>query len=748
MTLPRSSARLAAIAVSAVGLSSLGCPPTATPAINVEAFSSLEGTAIWSEHVPDISFYQNWDGSFLTPLPTTPIDAVDVGVRFQGAFDVSNLYSPQTFVIGPRNGGPGIMRTLTYDSPIGLHTIREAQFYVIDPQVAYAWDVTAGDGLNWAQYNTVPPSGAVSLADALVIPYPAQNRGGVAETGYLSVYKITSADFVGPGSALDPNFTLSAGGRTFSGALTTVRVVNSGMCSAEVPYGGQSGILSLLQNNTETFVANQVCTGSSSANFFLNITSIVRPETGQATLGYYPNSVGGFMVLAGLDIKATGLASFAGAGECGMGANYYYDLGLNYGPVPGILSAKPTRIFFNADTEGGTPLCYGGCLYTTPVPATAPPVQQALEQTVPISIFAGVDNLLTHQVPYPNDPTGRTGIPCIAGTRFACSSDDECPTQGDFEQYCDTSDVAVYEAGGTNGVCKPKDPCGNGLGRNGGEWIYPDGSIGHVPPVTGRFVAEKAIQLGGAVLALSASEISQITAGVDVQDQRGVYTNFTCTNSAPANAAQNLTCKYIVRAKRLVHHPDTVEMVFFDDTQDYANPAFGAFVATFATGDLTAYTALCQRAYPTVNDRNFFTRRFLSTALPSSGTGTMDCGALQSAVAALTPPPPPPNCMADTDCQNSQVCTNGYCGYPSCAASGCPANLVCHQDATRPFQCGVPCTDDSQCGSGSNGTCVSGACLQSCASDVECQGLGAGGACKSGLCGISLTPGGNGGCGL
>ena len=143
----RSPARCAAIGVFLVGLASLGCPPTSptsTPPINLEVVQAGGAQPVWQQHINDISFYQNWDGSLVSPLPTIPLLDAQFQIWFQAAFDVSNLYSPQPYTLHIGSRAFGSTETITVDIPIDLHTIREAQVYIVDPQVVYAFDTTNG----------------------------------------------------------------------------------------------------------------------------------------------------------------------------------------------------------------------------------------------------------------------------------------------------------------------------------------------------------------------------------------------------------------------------------------------------------------------------------------------------------------------------------------------------------------------------------------------------------------------------
>jgi hypothetical protein len=738
LRLPRLS-RATALLLLAFCLASAGCPPTTPgggPPVNVQVLRAPNGPTLWSQHINDLSDTYSWPGPVLGPLPTTPVDNPPLRAQFDIDFVTSGLR---------------VLRHVGLQSGIvlvGLHTLHEAQFYIVDPSGLLQQDTTypgAGalpfDFNEWVALNTPPPADVVSMPDAVVIPYPAANRGGVAEAGYLTTAPLTTYDFIGASRTL-----LGQDSMNGSGTIKAVRIVDSGMCSAEIPYAGAKGLLAQIQSNAQNFVLGSAgCNSNVSSSInMLNLTSVVDsdPDDIIGAFGYYPNSRGGFVLRGIVDVNSTGSASLFGLGSCDVAADYYYQLGINYGPIPGILSASPVRHVLSYN--GSQTLCNSGCLGSflpgvVVSQGVGQELQSALEQTIPDLIFDAAAAMQMFPVPdLVDDPTGKVPIPelpCVEGTRFTCGSDSDCPPVG-FAQYCDLADIAVLQSGGTYGVCKVKDPCGTGT------YVYPDGTMQEIGGVfsaggksttpSGRFVVEQAVIAGVAQLGLSPANQTALLAAVDATTANGVYSNFACTpGTVPLpDQMQALTCKYIVRAKRAVHHPDSVELVFLDDTNNDSDPTYAAFVGLFAVSP-TAYQQMCQRGYPSVPSSNFLTRRFAVSNIQNQG-----CGSLQ---------PPVSNCSPTTPCPNGQVCASGFCGYPPClinpnnGAAVCPTGLVCQFDSLRDNECGLPCTADSQCGVGNNGLCFQGSCWSGCQSAADCSGFPCG-ANSSGVS-VCLYPG-------
>ncbi len=65
----------------------------------------------------------------------------------------------------------------------------------------------------------------------------------------------------------------------------------------------------------------------------------------------------------------------------------------------------------------------------------------------------------------------------------------------------------------------------------------------------------------------------------------------------PDNTAAPV-CVYMLRAKRLTHDPQHVELVWFDG-KELDNPTYALYVAAHATDDRTAVTQLCAYQYVT-----------------------------------------------------------------------------------------------------------------------------------------------------
>lgn len=132
-----------------------------------------------------------------------------------------------------------------------------------------------------------------------------------------------------------------------------------------------------------------------------------------------------------------------------------------------------------------------------------------------------------------------------------------------------------------------------------------------------------------------------------------------CRAIGPRNHGR---CEFMLRAKRLNVTPDAVELVWFDNMDEYDNPALALFVASLAapakTIDTNAYRRLCSRppsdtlAQSSIGDesRNYYNRRFAKVKVDD-----LTCSSLPPY--AETPAPICP-CAKDTDCAGGVQCDN------------------------------------------------------------------------------------------
>jgi hypothetical protein len=133
-------------------------------------------------------------------------------------------------------------------------------------------------------------------------------------------------------------------------------------------------------------------------------------------------------------------------------------------------------------------------------------------------------------------------------------------------------------------------------------------------------IFETGIRLGAENLGLSNDALNQLLAASGVSDPNTgkPYRNYRCSTPQGQSAGQ---CTYVLRAARMNVLPDAIELVWFDEGNEYQNPAFAAFVASFAglPGTQNQWQKLCSRKPSSVlgsfgdNSENYYPRSFART---------------------------------------------------------------------------------------------------------------------------------------
>lgn len=122
---------------------------------------------------------------------------------------------------------------------------------------------------------------------------------------------------------------------------------------------------------------------------------------------------------------------------------------------------------------------------------------------------------------------------------------------------------------------------------------------------------------------------------------------------------------------------------------------------------------------------------------PCPCTASTDCtGGLTCIAGACTAPQN--GCTYSSECADDKVCADGQC-LATCDAS-CTDGFACEKGVCRPKPGGgtdPACTGDAQCTTPEAPSCVSGACVKSCAADGDC---GSGKYCNQGACVVDTRP--------
>lgn len=143
---------------------------------------------------------------------------------------------------------------------------------------------------------------------------------------------------------------------------------------------------------------------------------------------------------------------------------------------------------------------------------------------------------------------------------------------------------------------------------------------------------------------------------------------------------------------------------------------------------------------------------------PDAGLPQPDAGLPQP---DAPPPAPTPQCQTDANCAPNEACCNGECkparvydpqlictSDGQCGGGDCAYNL-CQAKCTTELDCGTGdvcisgfcgknpnppsyCIFNSQCGSGSDATCINGTCHANCETDDQCFNLAD--FCDQGIC--------------
>jgi hypothetical protein len=178
---------------------------------------------------------------------------------------------------------------------------------------------------------------------------------------------------------------------------------------------------------------------------------------------------------------------------------------------------------------------------------------------------------------------------------------------------------------------------------------------------------------------------------------------------------RNGHCQFVVRAKRLNVTPQEVELVWFDDVDEYDNPALALFAASFVRNpddgavDYNLYRTLCSRA-PTELLPGPEQARYVNHAFRNFRQDNLRCDAL---------PPPDPNPPRPPPLR--PVC-------PCRSNAECPSGVPCD---VRRGRCEGVCVQHSDCAMGycdtELGLCTGGQCVypyndRMCYSYEKCQG--------------------------
>src|SRR5262249_15662353 len=119
-------------------------------------------------------------------------------------------------------------------------------------------------------------------------------------------------------------------------------------------------------------------------------------------------------------------------------------------------------------------------------------------------------------------------------------------------------------------------------------------------------------------LGLSADALNQLLAAASAgdPDTGRPHLNYTCSTPRGQSIGQ---CRYVLRAIRMNVLPDGVELVWFDEGNEYQTSEFAAFVANFGglPGMRNQWRSLCSRilssvigGFPGDNSRNYYPRSF------------------------------------------------------------------------------------------------------------------------------------------
>ncbi|CAN5624620.1 hypothetical protein BH09MYX1_BH09MYX1_63120 [soil metagenome] len=87
------------------------------------------------------------------------------------------------------------------------------------------------------------------------------------------------------------------------------------------------------------------------------------------------------------------------------------------------------------------------------------------------------------------------------------------------------------------------------------------GAIANVGPILG-------------IDSIGAQQVVETLNATEVKNKQTVSKNFRCVRRAQNAAANEGTCEYVLKAKRLNILPDAVELVFIDDQKEYSNPTY------------------------------------------------------------------------------------------------------------------------------------------------------------------------------
>jgi hypothetical protein len=552
--------------------------------------------------------------------------------------------------------------------------VRNAEVYLVDPGLTFENNrllvsppLLQDRNIDGPTYEAqmenlnVTPSNAatlgttvVNLPDAVSVAYPIS--GGIAgsppTSGMPNVQPLTSDAFLGG------NAEYSFGGNASTADVSAVNLTLSGACSHKQKL---QELLDILTCDLPPTFLGQACApgGVDNATIAdLFTVSYVDPAT----------LTGGFFFRTDVSLVKNPF------GGCPVALGLQYQFDVTSGLVPGVLSTTATELQYAY--YPGSVVCTHGAAAT-------------VEQQVPVQITNAIFNQAYEKqslslasktagglIPYPEAQYGSNFVypaTCVPGTEKPCLVDSDCPPLGTWQQYCDYYDPQFAEnATFTGGVCKTTDPCGPG------SYTYPDGTV-LSPGYPGRLAAEDLLSLGVQNLGISLQDMATIYNTMEERDAHGRYVHFRCSSKPPSGSScQTPVCQYVIPAKRVNPHPDTVELVFFDSATEYTNPAFPAF-AMIEGATTAGFLAMCD----TTPSPLATPHPYATSGLPSIDGIPIEvgCGTFGSSfgdINSACSPPPPTSCS----CQTNLDCGPGV-------------NQLCLPYAPNLNYCFVPCTPNA-----------------------------------------------------
>jgi hypothetical protein len=502
-----------------------------------------------------------------------------------------------------------------------LRRQRELHIFARDPQeesfALLKTDVNADDSI-WRRQTSLPiPANTPPwfLPSDAVMPYPPAPF--FAGTTPLVLRPVQNSDFWGVNDAAvrgGPGGEPLVDGTVPAGSIKAIRLLRSGLCSREVPI---QDILNQVGNGFRSSVLSTsgVCKpGSWDGSIdYIDATSILEHQPPQGTGGgdLNPTDVHGGFFLT----SKVRLHDAGGAQPLNLDDCFVsFVATYPFGLKDGRLALDPAAVA-TIDFDHSKTLCTG--FFFGSSQGFVDKLQNGLTSTVPAAFAAVTEQLQSFSGP-------------ASDSAWACTPSSTGQLGSECKAARNEFDEAIFLGAMTLGIPNPGP--------------------------------------GGPTARLRKA------AGLDQ--------NWRCVaHPTPADVCRGVVagsagrCEYVLRAKRINVNPDTVDLVWFDDDDDFDNPAYAAFVASFVKSeterDFEAYKQLCERpSYGVVSgtnlnetDSNFYPRQF-----ENFHDGEHVC--------PPPPPPPPPSpppqcpCSQDGDCP-SRVCRAGICAFVCFDSSNC-----------------------------------------------------------------------------